>query len=126
MGSRILGAYIDVDRAPKVASPPAVLHKQPSSPFIPNGPDTIELNQLARHLSANDSPIVPDPGEQTPASIKDLEMSRPSTPQDNEGTQTVQNFFHPFMNRFRVASACLTLFGNGLNDSAPGALIPYV
>jgi fucose permease len=30
------------------------------------------------------------------------------------------------MNRFRVLSCCLIYFGNGLNDSAPGALIPYI
>jgi len=30
------------------------------------------------------------------------------------------------MNRFRVLSVCLLNFGNGLSDSAPGALIPYI
>lgn len=30
------------------------------------------------------------------------------------------------MNKFRHLSACLEYFGNGLNDSAPGALIPYI
>ncbi|KAL8947842.1 MAG: hypothetical protein Q9222_005913 [Ikaeria aurantiellina] len=30
------------------------------------------------------------------------------------------------MNKYRLLSACLMCFGNGLNDSAPGALIPYM
>lgn len=30
------------------------------------------------------------------------------------------------MNRFRMISAWTTGFGMGLNDSAPGALIPYI
>ncbi|KAL8967902.1 MAG: hypothetical protein Q9197_005164 [Variospora fuerteventurae] len=30
------------------------------------------------------------------------------------------------MNRWRFLSACLMCFANGLNDSAPGALIPYL
>lgn len=30
------------------------------------------------------------------------------------------------MNKWRVLSCCLIYFGNGMNDSAPGALIPYI
>lgn len=30
------------------------------------------------------------------------------------------------MNKWRVLAACLVYFGNGMNDSAPGALIPYM
>ena len=33
---------------------------------------------------------------------------------------------HNSKNSFRVISACLMSFGNGINDSTPGALIPYI
>lgn len=38
----------------------------------------------------------------------------------------MQGVWDPYMNRFRLLSICLMNFGNGLNDSAPGALIPYM
>lgn len=36
------------------------------------------------------------------------------------------SFWHPKMNKFRVLACCLIYFGNGMSDSAPGALIPYI
>lgn len=78
----------------------------------------------------------------------DLEMSRPTTPATSgggaggggggrvngadadagpdDGVEALQSLWDPWMNRFRMASACLNNFCNGLNDSAPGALIPYM
>lgn len=38
----------------------------------------------------------------------------------------LQTLSNPPMNRWRFLSACLMCFANGLNDSAPGALIPYL
>jgi hypothetical protein len=38
----------------------------------------------------------------------------------------MQSVWEPYMNRFRLLAMCLILFGNGLNDSAPGPLIPYM
>jgi phosphate/sulfate permease len=38
----------------------------------------------------------------------------------------VQTVWNPYWNRFRVLAACLTSFANGMNDSAPGALIASV
>lgn len=38
-------------------------------------------------------------------------------------SEQVQTIWHPYKNRFRVMAACLTSLANGMNDSAPGALI---
>ena len=38
----------------------------------------------------------------------------------------IQTVWDPYGNRFRVLAACLTCFGNGMNDSAPGALIASI
>jgi hypothetical protein len=38
----------------------------------------------------------------------------------------VQTIWDPYKNRFRVLASCLTVFGNGSNDSAPGALIASI
>ncbi|KAK1972362.1 major facilitator superfamily transporter [Colletotrichum sublineola] len=73
--------------------------------------------------------IVGSPRAQSPSlsrpstSGTDVEMSRPSSPAAFEVLQSISD---PHMNRYRLAAACLMNFGNGLNDSAPGALIPYI
>ncbi|PMD46062.1 MFS general substrate transporter [Hyaloscypha variabilis F] len=38
-------------------------------------------------------------------------------------SEQVQTIWNPYKNRFRVMAACMTTLGNGMNDSAPGALI---
>jgi hypothetical protein len=59
----------------------------------------------------------------TPA---ELEQSQPPTPQGHDAVDLVPTFWYPRMNRWRYVAACLEYFANGLNDSAPGALIPYI
>jgi hypothetical protein len=38
-------------------------------------------------------------------------------------SEQLQTIWNPYKNRFRVITACLTAMANGMNDSAPGALI---
>ena len=38
----------------------------------------------------------------------------------------MQSIWNPPMNRFRMLAVCTMNFCMGLNDSAPGALIPYI
>jgi hypothetical protein len=48
-------------------------------------------------------------------------------PQDEaRSTEQIQTIWNPYKNRFRVLAAGLTAFGNGMNDSAPGALIASI
>ena len=56
-------------------------------------------------------------------------MSRPATPESpnvGDAVEAVQTMWDPYINRFRMLSVCLMAFGNGMNDSAPGALIQYL
>ncbi|KAK0636830.1 major facilitator superfamily domain-containing protein [Bombardia bombarda] len=62
---------------------------------------------------------------------RDLESSRPPTPSSvghhhDSGleVEAKQSITEPYMNRFRLLAVCLVNFGNGMSDSAPGALIP--
>jgi hypothetical protein len=64
-------------------------------------------------------------GNETPRATNDLEMSRPASP-INDRTDAMQSFSSPPSNRFRMLSVCLLNFCQGLSDSAPGALIPYM
>jgi hypothetical protein len=140
MTSHAFGSFIDVEFSPSSSQPES--HAIPIAPQkalertyhsvpLPQGPNAIELDDLQWGAKLNgpreESRYNTPSGPQTPA-VTDLEMSRPETAQDNEqdGVDTVQSFSNPPMNRFRMLSVCILNFGNGLNDSAPGALIPYI
>lgn len=56
----------------------------------------------------------------------ELEESRPPTPSSHDARSIVPSWSYPPMNKWRHLSACLEYFVNGLNDAAPGALIPYI
>jgi len=58
-----------------------------------------------------------------------LEASPPVSPTfegGNAATTIAPSFWYPAMNRWRVLSACLIIFGNGMSDAVNGALIPYM
>ncbi|KUJ21658.1 MFS general substrate transporter [Mollisia scopiformis] len=55
-------------------------------------------------------------------------FSSPSSPKvgsEPQGhiTEQVQTIWNPYKNRYRVLASCILSFANGMNDSAPGALI---
>ncbi|KAI9750872.1 MAG: Mss4p nuclear export [Chaenotheca gracillima] len=124
MSSSSFGAYFNIENAPKIADPPAVVHKHTNS--IPEVPDSVELDRLTRGSRSNGLESGATTGPATPATPNDLEMSRPPSPRAHEAADLVQSFSNPPMNRFRMTATCLLNFANGLNDSAPGALIPYI
>ena len=72
------------------------------------------------------SSIIATPADET--TRFDLEMSQPGylPPVDIVEIEAVPSITQPYMNRFRLAAVCLMNFTNGLNDSAPGALLPYM
>jgi len=145
MSSHALGAFIiDVESSSSsgeahtipVAPQKAVSRVYHSVPQT-QGPDALELDNLQWGKKLNGPRPTETPngtgtttptGAQTPRTPNDLEMSRPPSPTHNEedGVDAMQSFSSPPMNRFRMTSVCLMNFVNGLSDSAPGALIPYV
>ena len=132
MTSHTFGAFIDIESS-------SDNREEHSIPIVPQKavprsyhsvPDPIELDNLewGKKLNGPSTPgSVPASGYQTPRTT-DLEMSRPPSPTNEElgGVAAMQSFSNPPMNRFRMLSVCLMNFGNGLSDSAPGALIPYI
>ncbi|CAK3925957.1 related to MFS efflux transporter [Lecanosticta acicola] len=56
----------------------------------------------------------------------DLERSEPPTPIQDRTTSVLPSFSYPAMNKWRILAACITYFGNGMSDSAPGALLPHI
>lgn len=123
MSSHVFGAFIDVESSDNPVLPPKALARTYSVQ------DPIELADITpKHheppMPENATPL----RTQTPPTPSELEMSRPATPRqdENEVVEAMQSFSNPPMNKFRLLSCCLLNFGTGLNDSAPGALIPYI
>ncbi len=128
MTSYAFGAFIDVESSENA---PERLPVAPQK-ALPRTYSVQEPIELVDFNTKHNGPSVPEnatpPGTQTPPRTpSELEMSRPATPRNEDGgVEAVQSFSNPPMNRFRMFSVCLLNFGNGLNDSAPGALIPYI
>ena len=136
MDAMILRGLVAVESAP--ASLPSAPERAVQRTYHHGTPQrelSIELSRLQRPLT---SPSVscaarpPSAGSGSPAGtpreeLVDLEMSRPATPAPRgAAVEALQTVWNPYMNRFRFLAVCLLNFGNGINDSAPGALLPYL
>ncbi|KAI8945439.1 MFS general substrate transporter [Xylaria longipes] len=98
-------------------------------PAVPQRDEDVEL----RPLTKPSLPPTPAPsGPTTPREERDLEMSAPNTPGTPDATEPTNAFevlpslTDPPMNKFRFIACCAQTLLNGLTDSAPGALIPYM
>ena len=128
------GAIVDIE------SKPAELQDLPRS-YAKNypAPSPLELDdfqfghQYNGPRSGAQTPYTaPQTGTQTPATPftpgtqRDTLISRPASPQNHDVVGVVASWNNPPKTKWRVLCACLTYFGNGLADGAPGALIPYI
>ncbi|KAK8162119.1 major facilitator superfamily domain-containing protein [Phyllosticta citrichinensis] len=78
-----------------------------------------------RHVRTDSQTSNITAGTATPHTPSELEHnSRSASPLDV--ASIAQTLWNPPMNRWRVLCCCLVYFGDGLSDSAPGALIPYM
>ncbi|KAK7429901.1 hypothetical protein QQZ08_003523 [Neonectria magnoliae] len=102
---------------PLTAPARAVPRTYPGAPQL----ESFELHPIAGHDS-------PKPDTAAQRGETDLEMSRPTSPVSSadDVVEVVPTVWEPYMNRFRLLSSCLTTIGFALNDSAAGALIPYM
>lgn len=112
----------------KSASVPAAMPSSPAKTVPPRvyrgtpQKQSIELPEIQRAATLPSHSSKPS---STDAS--DIEMSRPATPiLPPDTSEILPSISDPYRNRYRFAATCLMQFTNGLNDSAPGALIPYM
>jgi hypothetical protein len=84
------------------------------------------LDGKASHVPTSSVDSFTPDEQSTPQTPRELERSQPPTPKQNDTAGIVPTLWCPKMNRWRVLSATAEYFANGLNDSAPGALIPYI
>ena len=123
--SASFNAFVAIESNPQIADPPAAVKKHS---FVGHSTPRIhELDQLTFGTRYHGPADPPSPtGAHTPVTPNELEMSRPPSPRNEDAVEVMQTLTNPPMNRWRLLSACMMCFGNGLNDSAPGALIPYM
>ncbi|KAH6680445.1 major facilitator superfamily domain-containing protein [Halenospora varia] len=62
--------------------------------------------------------------EASPTGQSDSERCR--SPPAGSVVEQMQTIWNPYKNRFRVLGCCFTGFANGMNDSAPGALLASI
>ncbi|KAI4232656.1 MAG: hypothetical protein L6R40_007328 [Gallowayella cf. fulva] len=123
--SASFSSFVTIESNAHVADPPAAVKKEGHIQHA--APDIHELDELTFGNRYHGPPEPPTPdGIHTPITPNVLEMSRPPSPRNPEPVEVMQTLNNPPMNRWRLLSACMMCFGNGLNDSAPGALIPYM
>ncbi|KAI4141066.1 MAG: hypothetical protein L6R39_005517 [Caloplaca ligustica] len=117
------GTFVTIESNPQITDLPAAVTKELRHP----PPSAQELHDLTpeNDFSTLSQPHKPS-RSQTPVTPSELEESRPPTPRNEEIVQALQTLSSPPINKWRFGSCCLSNFANGLNDSAPGALIPYM
>lgn len=125
MTTRTLGVLILHEISP-IPGPPAVLHKDSRElRFTPHSASELEARSNDGHTGQIQQ-VVPNHGSSPSATTDDLEMRGLPDIIGEGAIDVVQTLSNPPMNKYRLLSACLVLLGNGLNDSAPGALIPSI
>ena len=123
------GAFINIEDGPKITDPPAVVHKDNLA--VSSVPNAYELDQLSWGNRYN-GPTTDQPALYTPSGAR-----TPNTPNEHNTSisqghisqpvvDVTQSLTNPSMNRWRFLCACIMSFTSGMNDSAPGALIPYM
>jgi fucose permease len=120
------GAFFDMESASVAVRGPAPIHYKDTIPT----PNAIELDEISwgAHYNGSNTPgegyQSPHSGAQTPRFDTEFTISRPPTPKQSGAANIALSWSNPPKNKWRVLSCCLVLFGNGMNDSAPGALLP--
>ncbi|KAK8028231.1 MFS efflux transporter [Apiospora marii] len=145
MDSPMFGALVHVESAPALpAAPGRVLSR--THPAVPQRDDDIELQATSPRLQHQHNKS-PSGSLSNPVGSRDGEAvlartaaggvvpgssSPPALSTTGSGTrgtdavEALQSFSDPPMNRYRLMSICLMQLLGGLNDAAPGALIPYM
>ena len=123
-----LRSFLEIESS-RLRKPPVVLHKDALA--VPAQLSIYELDQLTFGTRYNGSfpetpATAPCKSAQTLTTPNDLEMSRPASPSVRGMVDVAQTLWNPPMNRWRFVCACCMSFGQGANDSAAGALIPYM
>jgi fucose permease len=128
MAASSLGAFLKIESSSQISTPPPAVRKDKQGVTQP--PSDYELNELLPQKGSTRvtaEPVSSSPtGASAPAPTPSVLESRLPTP-DDEATEWAPDRTNPsWKTKWRLLSVSFINFGNGMNDSAPGALIPYI
>ncbi|KAL4815054.1 major facilitator superfamily domain-containing protein [Aspergillus spinulosporus] len=112
MSQNVLLASVGSDIALQALSASTTPEPEAVLPSLGHAPSEITPGKAYPKSSRNDQRFGPRPSS---------DDDSPQRPEAQANNQT-----DAWKMKWRLASACLMNFGNGMNDSAPGALIPYI
>jgi fucose permease len=126
MATHIFGSVVDIESGITRLDRIDPVHQKAENPTVPV-PSPLELDELELGIS-HARPLTPGalPGESA--------QSQPATPatpaheaidSGHSSSEALQTWSHA-ANKWRVLSCCVIYFNNGMSDSAPGALLPYM
>lgn len=121
-----LGAFVEIESSHHVSSPPPAVQK--NNQGIAQRPSGYELDEISLQRSSH---LPTEPGAQPPTGSPSptpsvLENYSPDANEDEAAEWAADRTSTSWKTKWRLLSCCLINFGNGMNDSAPGALIPYI
>lgn len=120
--------FLKIESSPQITSPlPAVRKDKQGTAQAPSDHELDEI-QPARDFSQATSKSAAQTPARTPSpSPSELERRLSLPGVTNEPSDWAPDrTFTSWKTKWRVLSLCLISLGNGMNDSAPGALIPYI
>ena len=132
MASYAFGALVEHESSQSPTVNPPLPAAQITRSQTDLGPTGIELNELQwGHKLNGPSGNIPietaAPADcLTSATPREVEQSNPPTPRVDHAVNPVMSASNPSMNKWRLGANCLMVFTQGIHDSAPGALIPYL
>ena len=116
MAASSFGAFITLDSKSQPPRRPEPVQKAPAAH---------ELDELKFGARYNGPPSR-EAASRTPVTSDEADVESIARPSPSQSTHAVQSLSNPPMNKYRFSSVCLMSLSLGLNDSAVGALIPYV
>ncbi len=132
MSSYIFGSLIEHESSQFSDPAPPAPVAQTSKPERGLGPTEVELDDLRWGQRLNGPSGHPSIQARStsewvaPATSRELEQSNPPTPQGDQAMDPGMSTSNSSMNNWRLGANCLMIFSQGVSDSAPGALIPYM
>ncbi|KAJ5677985.1 uncharacterized protein N7477_003618 [Penicillium maclennaniae] len=126
MTSSSFRAFIEIESSPHVSTPPPAVQKDNQG--IALCPPGYEMNEVSPQKSSHlPSDLVTQlrTGASSPTPSV-LESHSPEAIADEASEWAPDRTSASWRTKWRLLSCCLINFGNGMNDSAPGALIPYI
>jgi fucose permease len=121
-----LGAFVEIESFRHISTPPAAVQKNNQN--IAQLPSDHELNEIPPKKSPRlPSELVTQPPTGSPSPTPSvLENHSPDANEDGAAEWAPDRTSTPWKTKWRLLSCCLINLANGMNDSAPGALIPYI